>query len=54
MENGLELFYQTTGVILFCVAIAVISLLFGGLYETEEAVKTNMEESHIISVTLME
>lgn len=54
MENGLELFYQGLGAVLFCLAAAVVLLLFGRLHETEEAVKANMEKSHIISVDLIE
>lgn len=54
MEHGLELFYEGFGAVLFCTAVTVMFLLFQGLYETEKAVKTNMEESHIISVMLME
>ena len=54
MENGLELFYEGCGVVFFCTAVAVMFLLFHGLYDTEKAVKDNLEESHIISVTLIE
>lgn len=54
MENGLELFYQGAGAVLFCSAVMVMFLLFGQVFHMEEAVKENLQESHIISVTLME
>lgn len=54
MENGLELFYQGMGAVMFCTAIAVMFLLFSQLYTLENAVKSNLDEGHIISVTLME
>lgn len=54
MENGLELFYEGAGAVLFCTGIVVMLFLFGRLYEAEDAVKANMEENHIISVTLIE
>ena len=50
----MELFYEGTGAVLFCTAVTVLFLLFGRLYDMEEAVKKNLNEGHIISVTLME
>lgn len=54
MENGLELFYQGSGAVLFCAAVMIMFLLFGRVFAMEEAVRENMQENHIISVTLME
>ena len=54
MENGLELFYEGFGAALFCMAVAVMFYIFSSLHGTEELLKKNLEENHIIEVRLME
>ncbi|MFW5629486.1 hypothetical protein [Acetivibrio ethanolgignens] len=54
MENGLELFYEGFGATLFCMAVAVMLYIFSSLHGTEEMLKQNLEENHIISVTVIE